>query len=354
MIRTAVVFSPRYYQHDTGVGHPESARRLRAIISELKRGQLSKSRKWMFVEPKKASVEDVESIHDKGYVEHVRKVCKSGGGLLDSGDTMVSPNSFEVALYAAGGALRAMNLVMKREFENAFALVRPPGHHAEKFHACGFCIFNNIGIAAQYLLRKFNLKRVLIFDIDAHHGNGTQEAFYETARVLYISLHEDPLGFPGTGFIDEVGEGDGLGYNVNIPLPFRTDDRIYLKAVAEIGVPIIRQYRPQFILVSAGFDGHYTDPVGSLSLSVLCYEKVFETMVNLASQTCNGKLVAILEGGYSPKFVGKMTALAIAKMSQSPYIADDRVPVFRKKVRMQGENVLREVKKVQRGFWNID
>lgn len=353
MSRTAVVFSPIYYQHDTGVDHPESARRLRAIIGELRRGQLSKSRKWMFVEPGKASVEDVESIHDGEYIEHVRAVCRSGGGILDSGDTVVSRDSFEVALYAAGGALKAVSLVMKGQFENVFALVRPPGHHAEKFHACGFCVFNNIAIATQNLVRKFNLKRVLIFDIDAHHGNGTQEAFYETGKVLYISLHEDPLGFPGTGFIDEVGEGEGLGYNVNIPLPFRTSDHIYLRAVNEIAVPIIRQYKPQFMLVSAGFDGHYTDPVESLSLSALCYEKVFETIVDLASQICNGKLVAILEGGYSLKFVGKMTASAIAKMSGSPYVKEDRFPVFRKKVRMQGEKVLREVQKVQRGFWNI-
>jgi acetoin utilization deacetylase AcuC-like enzyme len=353
MSRTAVVFSPIYYQHDTGVDHPESARRLRAIISELRRDQLSKSKKWMFVEPGKASMEDVESIHDREYIEHVRAVCRSGGGILDSGDTLVSRDSFEVALYAAGGALKAVSLVMKGQFENVFALVRPPGHHAEKFHACGFCVFNNIAIATQNLVRKFNLKRVLIFDIDAHHGNGTQEAFYETGKVLYISLHEDLLGFPGTGFIDEVGEGEGLGYNVNIPLPFRTSDQIYLRAVNEIAVPIIRQYKPQFMLVSAGFDGHYTDPVGSLSLSALCYKEVFETIVGLASQICNGKLMAILEGGYSLEFVGKITALAIAEMSGSPYVIKDRFPVFRKKVRMQGEKVLRGVQKVQRGFWNI-
>lgn len=353
MSRTAVVFSPIYYQHDTGAGHPESARRLRTIISELRRGRLSKSRRWMFVEPGKTSVENIELIHNRDYIEHVRAVCGSGGGLLDSGDTVVSSQSFKVALYAVGGALKAVNLVMKREFENAFALVRPPGHHAEKFHTCGFCIFNNIAIASEYLLKEFNLKRVLILDIDAHHGNGTQEAFYETDKVLYISLHEDPRVFPGTGFTDEVGEDDGSGYNVNIPLPLRTVDHIYLRAMAEIVVPIVRQYRPQFVLVSAGFDGHHTDPVGSLSLSALCYERVFEEIVNLASQTCNGKLAAVLEGGYSLKYVGKMTALAIAKMSRSPYAVDDKLPAIGRKVRIQGEQVLREVKKVQRGFWNI-
>ncbi len=353
MSRTAVVFSSTYYQHDTGAGHPESARRLRTIINELRRGQLSESRRWMSVEPGKSSVKNIELIHDRDYVEHVRSVCKSGGGLLDSGETVVSRDSFKVALCAVGGSLEAVNLVMREDSENAFALVRPPGHHSKKTCAMGFCVFNNIAIASEYLVRKFNLGRVLILDIDAHHGNGTQEAFYETDRVLYISLHEDPRVFPGTGFTNEVGKDDGLGYNVNIPLPFRTGDHIYLKAFTEIVVPIICQYKPQFILVSAGFDGHYTDPVGSLSLSAMCYERVFKEIIDLASQTCNRKLVAILEGGYSLRFVGKMTALAIAKMSGSPYVIGDKLPPLRRKTMMQGEQVLRDVKKVQRDFWNI-
>jgi len=354
MSKTAVIFSPKYYQHDPGRDHPESARRLGAIVNELKRGRLSRSRNWQFVEPKKARIEDVELLHDIDYIKLVEAVCKSGGGLLDLGDTATSKESFEVALYAVGGTLQAVNLVMEKRFENAFALVRPPGHHAGKFSALGFCIFNNIAIAARHLLKKFDLERILILDIDAHHGNGTQEAFYETDKVLYVSLHEDPRGFPGTGFIDEIGEGEGLGYSVNIPLPFRTGDRIYLKAVNEIVKPIISQYKPQFILVSAGLDGHYTDPVASLSLSALCYEKVHETIVKFASEICEGRLVFVLEGGYSLKFVGRIAATAIAKMSGSIYAVNDRVPATSNRRKMQGEKVIKEVKKVQRAFWNID
>lgn len=205
MTRTTVVFSPMYYLHNPGRNHPESANRLRAIVNRLEEYRRSGNGNWRFVEAGKASLEDIEQIHCREYIRLVEAVCKSGGGPLDLQDTVASPESFEVALCAVGGALKAVNLVMNRDFENAFALVRPPGHHARRFHACGFCIFNNVAITASYLIRKFLLKRILILDVDAHHGNGTQEAFYETSKVLYVSLHEDPRDFPGTGFADGPG-----------------------------------------------------------------------------------------------------------------------------------------------------
>jgi len=351
---TAVVFSPIYYRHNPGKGHPESAKRLRVIINELKKGKLRGVENWQFVEPEKARLEDIELVHGIEYIEFVENVCRSGGGLLDvEGDTAASPESFEVALYAVGGTLKAVNFVMEEKVQNAFALVRPPGHHAKKYQAGGFCIFNNVAIAAECLLKKHKLKRVLILDIDAHHGNGTQEIFYETNKVLYMSLHEDPRGFPGTGFVDEIGQNEGLGYTVNIPLPFRTSDEIYLKTIDEVAKPIIQQYKPQFILVSAGSDGHYTDPVGSLSLSALCYQEVYETMINLASEICDGKLVSVLEGGYSLDFVGKIAAAAVAKMSRTFYTVNDKVPSTKERIRKQGEKVIKEVKRVQKAFWNI-
>jgi len=354
MSKTAVIFSPKYYQHNPGRDHPESAKRLGAIVNELEGGRLSRSKNWQFVTPEKARIEDVELVHGIEYIRFVETLGKSGGGLIDLEDTVASPESFEVALYAVGGTLKAVNLVMEKKFENAFALVRPPGHHAEKFRAFGFCIFNNVAIAARHLLKKFKLQRILILDIDAHHGNGTQETFYETNKVLYVSLHQDPRIFPGTGFIDEIGEGEGLGYNVNVPFPFRTGDQIYLKAMREIVTPIIYQYKPQFILVSAGLDGHYTDPVANLSLSALCYQEIYEIIVKLASEICDGRLVSVLEGGYSLKFVGKIAAAAIAKMTEAFYIVDDKVPVTSERIRRQGETVIRDVKEVQRVFWNLD
>ena len=161
----------------------------------------------------------------------------------------------------------------------------------------GFCVFNNVAVAASHLREKFGLDRVLVLDVDAHHGNGTQEIFYRSSNVLYVSLHEDPIEFPLTGFVDEVGEGKGLGYTVNVPLPYGADDRIYLKAFNEIAVPIITQYKPQFILVSTGFDNHHTDPVADLSLSAYSYIKIFDAILESAAKFCQGKLVASLEGG---------------------------------------------------------
>jgi acetoin utilization deacetylase AcuC-like enzyme len=354
MNKTAVVFSPKYYEHNTGKRHPESAKRLGAIINELKRGKLSRGKNWQFVKPEKARGEDVELIHDRDYIKLVEALCRSGGGFLDSGDTVTSPESFKVALYAVGGTLKAVNLVMEKKFENAFALVRPPGHHAEKFRAGGFCIFNNIAIAAKHLFRNFKLKRILILDIDAHHGNGTQEAFYDTDKVLYISLHQDPRSFPGTGFVDEIGEGKGLGHNINIPLPFVTSDRIYLRAMKEIVVPVTSQYKPQFILISAGLDGHYTDPVANLSLSVVCYRQFYEIIMKLASQICGGRLVSVLEGGYSLNFIGKIAAVSIAKMSETFYTFNDEVPAISKRITAQGGKIINEVKKVQSAFWNLN
>jgi len=353
-MKTAVIFSPIYYRHNPGRGHPESARRLRAIVRELKKSKLHEVGNWQFVEPEKARLKDVKLVHGVEHIEFVENVCMLGGGILDvEGDTVASPESFEVALYAVGGTLKAVNLVMEERFQNAFALVRPPGHHAGKYCAYGFCIFNNIAIAAEYLLREFNLKRILILDIDAHHGNGTQEIFYETNKVLYISLHQDPRDFPGTGFINEIGEGEGLGYTVNIPLPFRTSDQIYLKATNEIVKLIIQQYKPQFILVSAGLDGHYTDPVASLSLSAICYQEVYETIVNLSSELCEGKLISVLEGGYSQNFVGKIAVAAVAKMSGAIYSTEDKIPATKKRVKEQGEKVIKKVKRVQNAFWNV-
>jgi acetoin utilization deacetylase AcuC-like enzyme len=353
MTKTAVIFSPKYYQHNTGQGHPESAKRLHAIIKELKIGRLSKSKRWQFVAPEKAHIQDVELVHDIEYIKFIETFCMCGGGLLDLEDTVASPQSYEVALYAVGGALKAVNLVMERKFENAFALVRPPGHHAEKVRAFGFCIFNNIAIAAKHLIRKYSLERIAILDIDAHHGNGTQEIFYRTNKVLYISLHQDPRIFPGAGFIDEIGEGKGLGYNVNIPLPFQTSDYVYLKAINKIVAPIIQQYKPQFLLVSAGLDGHYTDPVASLSLSMFAYQKIYETIVDLASEVCRGKLVSILEGGYSRQFIGKIATLTIAQMCGTTYPVDDKIPSIKESNLRKGEKIVEKMKEIHSAFWNI-
>jgi len=352
-MNTVVVYSAKYLDHDTGPDHPETPERLRVIMEELNRRGLLKTRKCSIWTPKPAKFEDLELVHEPDYIELVQRSCRSGGGLLDLGDTVVGSESCEVAFLAVGGVLDAVNLVASGKARNAFALVRPPGHHAGPYYALGFCLFNNVAIAAAYLLRRLGLKRVCILDIDAHHGNGTQEIFYDTNKVLYVSLHQDPRGFPGTGFVDETGEGEGLGYTVNIPLPLRVDDRLYNLGFDQIASPIIQQYKPQLMLVSAGFDGHYTDPVGSLSLSAQCYSEIFSKIIKLASQLCHGKLVVTLEGGYSLNFLGKMVTSAIANMAGVPYKVWDRSSVAHPRIRKNAEQVISNVRRVQSSFWRL-
>jgi len=353
MTETAVVYSPKYLRHKTGPRHPESPSRLRVIMRELKKSGILENERCSLVEPEIASIKDLELIHDIDYIQRIQQFCSCGGGLLDQEDTVVSSESYDVARLAAGGTVKAADLVMTGKYRNAFAFVRPPGHHAGPYYSMGFCVFNNIAVAAAHLLENFSLDRVLILDIDAHHGNGTQEIFYRSNKVLYVSLHEDPIEFPLTGFAEEVGEDEGSGYTVNIPLPYGTGDRIYLRAFNEIAAPIINQYKPQFILVSTGFDNHYTDPVGNLSLSALSYTKIFDAILESASKFCQGKLVAALEGGYSLRFLGNMACAVTAKMAEIPYVIQDRHYGAGIKIRKKGEKTIAQVKKIQSSFWNI-
>jgi acetoin utilization deacetylase AcuC-like enzyme len=353
MTNTAVVYSPKYLRHKTGIRHPESPSRLRVIMREMNKSEILENERCSLVEPEIASIKELKLIHNIEYIQRIQQFCSCGGGLLDKEDTVVSPESYEVARLAAGGTVKAADLVMTGKYRNAFAFVRPPGHHSGPDYPMGFCVFNNIAVAAAYLLENFILDRVLILDIDAHHGNGTQEIFYRSNKVLYVSLHEDPIEFPLTGFAEETGKDRGLGYTVNIPLPYGTCDRIYLRAFNEIAVPIINEYKPQFILVSTGFDNHYTDPVGNLSLSAFSYIKIFDAVLESASKFCQGKLVAALEGGYSLRFLGKMACAVTAKMAEIPYTLRDKRRGAGVKVRKKGEKTIEQVKKIQSSFWNI-
>lgn len=352
-MKTALFYSPKFLEHDTGPDHPEVPERLKVILKELSQSGLLEKERCALIEPTPIYREYLELVHEADYIRLVEQTCSRGGGILDLGDTVVSKKSCDAALLAAGALIDSVNMVEENKVKNAFALVRPPGHHAGAYYALGFCLFNNVAVGASYLLHRFNLDRVLIIDVDTHHGNGTQEIFYNSKKVLYISIHEDPTGFPGTGFVDEVGDGEGTGYTVNIPLPFRTDDSIYNKAFDEIVMPIAHQFRPQFVLVSAGFDGHYTDPVGNLSLSMKCYEETFDKIVSLADELCNGKLVVTLEGGYSLNYLGKMVAGAIARMAGTTLNFDDSRRVAAMRVRKSAEQIIKNAKQVQSSFWKL-
>lgn len=353
MVSTAIVFSPEFYAHDPGPDHPESPRRLEVIMKELARSQLLSSSKCTLVHPRPASTKDLMLVHTQDHVELVRRVCEQGGGLLDLGDTVVSPESYDVSKYAVGGVLSAADLVFSKKCRNAFAAVRPPGHHAGSYYAAGFCLFNNIALAASHLLNRHGLERVLIVDIDAHHGNGTQDIFYRTDKVLFASLHEDPFDFPGSGFIEEVGEDEGLGYNINIPLPFGAGRAPYETAVDEILVPVARQYKPQFVLMSVGYDGYYRDPVGKLGLSAATYASVFRKFLDFASALCQGMFVAVLEGGYNLEHLGRLAVSSVSEMANARYSIEEDAPPSRPRIKKRAEKTIQEVKKVQSRFWGL-
>jgi acetoin utilization deacetylase AcuC-like enzyme len=242
---------------------------------------------------------------------------------------------------------------MSGSFKNSLAFVRPPGHHAGSNYAMGFCIFNNVAIAASHLIENFNLNRVLILDIDVHHGNGSQEIFYKSNKVLYISLHEDPIEFPLTGFATEQGEDEGLGFSVNLPLPYGTDDKIYLKTFNEVVDPIIRQFKPQFILVSLGFDNHYSDPIGNLLLSGHSYLKIFDSLLNLSSILCQGRMTTVLEGGYNLRILGKLACAVTSKMAGIPFKLTDKRQGSILKIRKEGQKTINQIKRIQEPFWKL-
>ncbi len=291
MRRTGLILDERYLQHETEPLHPEGPERIEALYRELK------GRDLLTVPPRRATKEELLLIHDPSYIEQVEATAGKGGRLSE--DTWAGPKSWEVACLAVGGVLEAVDRVLKGGLQNAFALVRPPGHHALSDRAMGFCIFNNVAIAARYALEKYGLKRVLIVDWDVHHGNGTQEAFFNDPKVLYFSIHQYPH-FPDTGYFDEVGEGEGSGYTANVPLPLGCGDSDYGNILRHLLAPLARGFSPDLILVSAGFDPHQLDPLGGMYVSDEGFGRLADLVLELAEELCGGRVVLALEGGHHP------------------------------------------------------
>ena len=290
------VYDPVYLRHDTG-DHPENGARLQAIMLHLEQTGLTEE--LVPIEPRPASTEELSQVHTRRYIESVREEAQCGGGWLDP-DTYVSPGSYEAALYAAGGSLTAVDSVMAGDVSGAFALVRPPGHHATSNQAMGFCLFNNIAVAAKYARERYGLERVAIIDFDVHHGNGTQMAFDKDPGVLYVSLHESPF-YPGTGDSDETGWGTAAGSIVNVPLPAGSGDAEYTAVFEQVVIPVTERFKPQFVLVSAGYDAHWADPLAMMRVSTSGFAQQVEVIKGLADRLCAGRLVFDLEGGYDLK-----------------------------------------------------
>jgi len=293
---TAYVYDEIYLQHDTG-RHPENAGRLRVIMRALEESGLLKE--LIQIQARDATQAEIEAIHRRAYIERVQHIAEQGGAWLD-GDTYISPSSHAAAVRAAGGLIALLDAIMTGAADNGFALVRPPGHHALAGRGMGFCLFNNVAIAAAYALEHHGLERVLIADYDVHHGNGTADAFYSDPRVLYLSTHQYPH-YPGTGAATETGSGPGEGYTVNVPLPAGVGDHGYFQVFEEIVTPIVRRYLPQLILVSVGYDAHWRDPLAQMRLSVAGYARLAQMLIDMAIETCGGKIAFTLEGGYDPE-----------------------------------------------------
>jgi len=295
MLKTGIVKDKRYINHQTGSFHPESPQRLEAIYSMLEESDMAG--RFQEVPVRRAEIKELLSIHSSGYVDMVAATEGKSFSSLDP-DTSTSAGSYEAALLAAGGLCQAVSMVISGEIDNGFALVRPPGHHAERDRAMGFCLFNNVAIGAKYAQIFHNLKRILIIDWDLHHGNGTQHSFEGDPSVLYFSTHQYPY-YPGSGAFKEAGKGDGEGFTVNVPLSQGHGDGEYVGIFEKILKPIALEFNPELILVSAGFDIYERDPLGGMEVTPNGFAGLTQSIMNIGNSICDGKVVLTLEGGYN-------------------------------------------------------
>ena len=292
-MKTGLITSDTYQNHDTGPGHPEQIARVTVINENFKK---LKNKNILWKKPSIISEDIIKGAHDSKYIELVKNSFPSKGFSSLDGDTIISPGSKNATFDAAGSIIAAIDGVQNREFKNAFCSVRPPGHHSNQNKAAGFCIFNNIAIGANYLLNKYKYKKIAIIDFDVHHGNGTQDIFYENENVLFISTHQYPY-YPGTGSEREKGKFNNI---FNIPLPAGTNSDEYLDAF-EFALKKLKEFKPEFVLISAGFDGHVADPLAQLKLNTEDYYEITKRILETSRKFSQGKVVSILEGGYDLK-----------------------------------------------------
>jgi len=348
MKRTGIVKHPTYMEHVMDPGHPESPERLKAIYEMLE----EKEMKGLFenVKPREATREELMMIHSADYIDLVASTAGKSHSRLDA-DTSTCAKSYEAALLAAGGLMELIKAVMEGRLDNGFALVRPPGHHAERNRAMGFCLFNNVAVGARYALKNFSLERVLIVDWDVHHGNGTQNSFYEDPQVLYFSTHRYGFFYPGTGAATEAGRGKGEGFTVNIPISSRGDDALYANYFNSILRPIAMKYKPQLVLVSAGFDIHYDDPLGGMEVTPKGFARLTQILMEIAEATAQGKLVITLEGGYSVSGQCQSVKAVLKELSQNSPLDKQEVIEKQKANDAQMERSILQMKEIQQRYW---
>jgi acetoin utilization deacetylase AcuC-like enzyme len=341
----AIIMDNRYLEHDPGGGHPESPSRLRVIydLIEQKYGSLP------LIPPRLATESELALVHDPFYIQTVANTEGRPSSHLDA-DTGLSPRSYEIARLAAGGLLEAVDKVLMTRNPGSltpasvFAFVRPPGHHAEPDRGMGFCLFNNVAIAAEYAKGKYGLKRILIVDWDLHHGNGTQKAFYEDPGVLFFSSHQYPY-YPGSGNFNETGSGRGEGFTVNAPLPTGFGDDEYINLYAKILRPLALEYQPELVLVSAGFDPYFKDPLGGMKVTPTGFGALADIVRDIALTTCTGRVVLSLEGGYHPDGLRDGVSAVLQSLMDRSHWSGEIKPS------PAAEQIIRQITLVQRKFW---
>ncbi len=312
-MKTAIIHHPIYQKHDTGWGHPETSKRYEVIMKALK--ESPEWQNFLEITPESASEGTIKAVHTAEHFKFIEKAVEQGIPYLDA-DTAISPYSFDAALYAAGGVCRAVDAVMKGEADNAFVVVRPPGHHATAQSAMGFCLFNNVAVAARYAQTHYKeIEHVAIIDWDVHHGNGTQAIFYDDPTVFFFSMHQYPW-YPGTGSRGEIGYGRGKGFTLNVPVkantPAKEQRRMFEEAIEEIA----GKFKPDLIIISAGFDAHLGDPLGQLKLEDEDFIEMTKVVKQWAKDVCKGRIVSALEGGYNLQTLGETVKNHVVTLSQ--------------------------------------
>jgi acetoin utilization deacetylase AcuC-like enzyme len=307
-------YDPAFMAHDTG-NHPESGQRLQVVLEHLAECGLLEQLKRLLVT--QAAPRDLARVHTTAMIERVRDLAEGGGGFIDL-DTVISRGSYDAACMASGAAIAVCRAVLDGEVDSAYALVRPPGHHATRRRSMGFCLFNHIAVAAAWALEQAGLSRVAIVDYDVHHGNGTEDILGADPRVLYVSLHQYPF-YPGTGHWRDTGEADGKGSCINVPLPPNTGDKGFARAMQAIVLPALARFQPELILVSSGYDGHWVDPLAWMLLSTDGYRHIARLLLHAAQELCAGRIAFVLEGGYHPQALAHSVASTISELLGQPY-----------------------------------
>jgi acetoin utilization deacetylase AcuC-like enzyme len=346
---TGIVKDQKYLRHGTDIGHPETPQRLVSIYEMLDNPDMV----WKFIgiDARKATQEELERVHSPAYIDAVAATAGRSMSMLDP-DTVATPETYDIARLAAGGLMNAIDAVVSRKADNAFALVRPPGHHAQEERAAGFCVFNNVAIGARHAMALHKMERILIVDWDLHHGNGTQDIFYGDRKVLYFSTHQFPY-YPGTGAMGEMGRGEGLGYTINVPLRPGADDAFYVRIFQDILSPVALAFKPEIILVSAGFDTYFADPLGEMKVTPEGFACLTRILLNLANECSGGRLVLVLEGGYHIQGLAKCVRSVLRELLEETRVTEETLLQMAAEADDKAKTLIGQVRKQIEPYWPV-